>query len=99
MQQEPRRQDRLKIDLLSGDGVAKSQKLRMQEIPAIAGKAGKIFKRPAAEPVQRIAHQGMADGCQMNPDLMRPPRIQAYLKCCGPWCGSCHVGCSVASTA
>ena len=30
----------------------------------------------------------MADGCQMDSDLMRASRIQAYLKCCGA-CGAC----------
>ena len=51
------------------------QKLGVQEISSIAGEAGEIFKRLAGYVVQRIAYQGMADGCQMNSDLMRAARI------------------------
>jgi hypothetical protein len=69
--------------LFSGDGVVKFQKLGVQEISSIAREAGEIFKRLAGEAVQRIAYQGMADGCQMDSDLMRAARIEAYLKCCG----------------
>ena len=83
MQWESRRQSCLKIDLFSGDGVVKFQKEGVQEISSIAREAGEIFKRLAREAVQRIAHQGMADGCQMDSDLMRAARIEAYLKCCG----------------
>jgi hypothetical protein len=59
----------------------------VQEISSIAGEAGEIFKRLAGYTVQRIAYQGMADGCQMDSDLMRASGIQAYLKCCGA-CGA-----------
>ena len=51
------------------------QKLGVQEISSIAREAGEIFKRLAAEAVQRIAYQRMADGCQMDSDLMRASRI------------------------
>jgi len=54
----------------------------MQKISSTAGKAGEIFKRLAGKAVQRIAYQGMADGCQMDSDLMRAAGIYAYLKCC-----------------
>jgi hypothetical protein len=47
------------------------QKLGVQEISSIAGEAGEIFKRLAGYAIQRIANQGMADGCQMDSDLMR----------------------------
>ena len=83
MQWEAGRQSRRKIDLFSGDGVVEFQILGVQEIASIAGEAGEIFKRLACEAVERIAYQGMADGCQMDSDLMRATRIQAYLKCCG----------------
>ena len=46
------------------------QKLRVQQISDIAGEAGEIFKRQAGNAVQRIAHQGMADGGQMDSDLI-----------------------------
>jgi hypothetical protein len=75
MLQESTRQSCLKIDLFSGDGVVEIQKLGMQEISSIAREAGEIFKRLAGEAVQRIAYQGMADGCQMDSDLMRASRI------------------------
>jgi hypothetical protein len=47
----------------------------VQEISTIAGEAGEIFKRLAGEAVQRITYQGMADGCQMDSDLMRAARM------------------------
>jgi len=67
------------------------QKLGVQEISSIAGEAGEIFKRLAACAVERIADQGMADGCQMDSDLMRAARREAYLKGCGArvCCGAC----------
>ena len=55
----------------------------VQEISSVAGEAGEIFKGLTACAVERIAYQGMADGCEMDPDLMRAARMQAYLKCCG----------------
>jgi hypothetical protein len=61
--------------LFSGDGVLEFQKLGVQEISSIAREAGEIFKRLAGKAVQRIAYQGMADGCQMDSDLMRASRI------------------------
>src|ERR1700729_1365830 len=76
------RQSCLKIDLFSGDGVLEFQILGVQEISSIAREAGEIFKRLAGYAVQRIAYQGMADGCEMDSDLMRAARMQAYLKCC-----------------
>jgi hypothetical protein len=59
------------MDLFSGDGMVEFQKLGVQEISSIAGEAGKVFKRQAGQPVQRIACQGMTDGCQMDSDLVR----------------------------
>ncbi len=47
MHWESRRQSRLQIDLFSGDGVMEFQKLGVQEISAITGEAGEIFKRLA----------------------------------------------------
>ena len=72
MRLESRRQGCLKIDLFSGDGVVKFQILGVQGISSIAGKAGEMFKRSAGYAVQRIACQRMPDGCEMDPDLMRP---------------------------
>jgi len=71
------------MDLFSGDGVLEFQKLGVQQISSIAGEAGEIFKRLAVYAVQRIAKQGMADGGQMDSDLMRAAGMQAYLKRCG----------------
>jgi len=83
MRWESGRQCSLKIDLFSGDGVVEFQILGVQEISTIAGEAGEILKRLAGEAVERIAYQGMADGCQMDSNLMRAARMEAYLKCCG----------------
>jgi len=62
-------------------------------------RAGNILHRPGGggdfQEAGRLSRtedrlQGMADGCQMDPDLMRASRTQAYLKCCGAcrakWC-------------
>lgn len=87
MQWEFGRQSCLDIDLLSSDGVMEFKKLGVQEISSVAGEAGEIFKRLAAYTVQRVADQGMSDGCQMNSDLMRAARMQDYFKCCGA-CGA-----------
>ena len=59
----------------------KSSKLGVQKISPLAWEAGEIFKRLAGKAVQRIAYQGMADGYQMDSDLMRAARMEAYLKC------------------
>ena len=77
------RQGCLKADLFSRDGVVEFQILGVQEISAITGEAGEILQRLAGRAIQRIAYQGMADGCQMDPDLMRATRMQAHLKCRG----------------
>ena len=63
------------MDLLSVDGVVEFQKLGVQQISSIAGEAGEIFKRLAGGTIQRIADQGMADGRQMDSDLMRAARM------------------------
>ncbi len=75
MQGECGRQSCLKMDLFTRDGVVEFQILGVQEISSIAGEAGQIFKRLAGEAVERIAYQGMADGCQMDSNLMRAARI------------------------
>lgn len=69
------------MDLFSGDGVGEVQTVGVQEISSVAGKAGEIFPRLARGAVQRIAYQRMADGGQMNSDLMRAAGLQAYLEC------------------
>ena len=51
------------------------QVLGVEEISSIAGEAGEIFKRLAGYAVQRIAYQGVADGCQMDSDLVRAAGI------------------------
>jgi hypothetical protein len=48
MQAESGWQSCFKMDLFSGDGVLEFQKLGVQQISSIAGKAGEIFKRLAA---------------------------------------------------
>jgi hypothetical protein len=63
------------MDLFSGDVVVEIQKLGVQKISSIAREAGEIFKRLAGYAVQRIAYLKMADGCQMDSDLMRASRI------------------------
>ena len=88
MPRESVRQRCLDMDLFSGDRVVQLQIPGVQEISSIAGQAGEIFKRLARHAVQRIAYQRMADGCQMDSDLMRAAGTQAYLKCCCAGCGA-----------
>lgn len=76
-------QPRLKIDLFSGHRVAEFQILGVEEISSVSGEAGEIFEGLAGWAVERISYQGMADGCEMDSDLVRSARMQAYLKCCG----------------
>ena len=71
------------MDWFSGDRVKEFQILGVQEIPSIAWEGRELLKRLAGWAVKRIAYQGMANRCQMDSDLMRAARIQAYLKCCG----------------
>ena len=63
------------MDWFAGDGVVEFQIAGVQEISSIAGEPGEIFQRLAGYAVQRIADQRMADGCQMDSDLMRAARI------------------------
>ena len=51
------------------------QKFGVQEISSVSGEAGKALKRLASRAIQRITYQGMADGRQMDSDLMRPSRM------------------------
>ena len=79
------------MDLCCGDGVLEVQELGVQEIAAVAGEAGEIFKGLTGWAIERIAYQGMADGCEMDSDLMRAARIEAYLKCCDAWAAGDHL--------
>ena len=71
------------MDLISGDRVFEVQIVGVQEVSSITGEAGEVGKRLTGQAVQRIAYQGMPDGCQMDSDLMRAARIQSYFKGCG----------------
>jgi hypothetical protein len=44
--------------------------LGVQEVASVAGETREIFQRLSGWPVQRVAHQRMADGSQVDPDLM-----------------------------
>lgn len=71
------------MDWLPGDGVMEFEELGVQEISSIAGEAGVVFQRLAGEAVQRISDEGMADGCQVDSDLVRAAGIEAYGECGG----------------
>ena len=64
----------------------------VQEIASVAGEAGEIFERLAGWAVQRIAYEGMADGGEVDSDLVRAAGVQAYLKCCGAGGAGDHPG-------
>lgn len=59
------------MNSFSGDGVLKLEDLGVQEISSLAWEPGKIFNGLAGVAVERIAYEGMADGCKVNSDLMR----------------------------
>ena len=71
------------MELFSGDGVGEFQELGVEEIASVAGEAGEIFQRLAGWAVQRVADEGMSDGGEVDPDLVRAAGVQGYLKCCG----------------
>lgn len=76
------RQSCLKMDLFFGDRVKEVQVVGVQVVASIAGEAGEIFKRLAGWSVKRVADERMADGGQMDSDLMRAARMEADLECC-----------------
>lgn len=45
--------------------------LGVEEIASIAGEAGEVLEKLAGYAVERITDQGMADGGQMDSNLMR----------------------------
>ncbi len=47
------------------------QILGVEGVSSFGGEAREIFERLAGYAVQRIAYQGMADGCKMDSDLVR----------------------------
>ena len=59
------------MDWFASDWMVEVQILSVQEISSITREAGKAFKRLAVYAVKRIADKGMADGCEMDSDLMR----------------------------
>ena len=77
---ESRRQRCLNVDWLSREGMGKAEKLGVQEVASIARQAGEVFKGLAGCAVERIAYQGMADGGQVDPDLVGAAGMQGDLK-------------------
>ncbi len=76
------------MDGFAGDGVGEFEELGVQEVASVAGEAGEIFKRLAGWAVERVAYQGMADGCEMDSDLMRAARAAGLLqRLWWWWCG------------
>jgi len=62
------------VDWFGGDWVVEVQVVGVQEVSSIAGEAGEIFKGQAGWAVQRIAEQGMADGGEMDSNLVGAAR-------------------------
>lgn len=55
----------------------------MQEVASVAREAEEIFEGVAGGAVERIAQQGVADGCEMDSDLVGATTMQAYFECDG----------------
>ena len=68
------------MNLFASDGVGEFEELGVQEVAPIAGEAGEVLERLAGWAVEGIAHERMADGGEMDSDLMRASRMESYLK-------------------
>ncbi len=52
----------------------------VEEVASVAGEAGQGFEGVAGGAVEGVAYQGVADGGEVDSDLMRAAGVQAYLK-------------------
>lgn len=55
---------------LGGDGVLEVEELGVQVVAAVAGEAGEVVQRLAGGAVEGVADQGMADGGEVDSDLV-----------------------------
>ena len=73
--------------MFSGDGVGEFQELGVEEIASVAGEAGEVFEWLAGWAVEGIAYEGVADGGQVDSDLVGAAGVQGYLEG-GGGCGA-----------
>ena len=56
----------------------------VEEVAAIAGEAGEVFEGDAGGAVEGVAYEGVADGGEMDSDLMGAAGVEADFEgCCG----------------
>jgi hypothetical protein len=67
---------------LAGDGVEELEVLGVEEVAAIAGEAGEVFEGEAGGAVEGVADEGMADGGEVDTDLMGAAGVEADFECC-----------------
>lgn len=68
------------MDLLPGDGMEEAEKVGVKEIPAVAGEAGEVFQRLAGGAVEGIAGEGMADGGEVDSNLVGTAGVETHLE-------------------
>jgi hypothetical protein len=84
---EAGRQGGLEVDGFAGDGVMEVQEVGVEEVAAVAGEAGEGFQGVAGGTVEGVADQGMAEGGQVDSDLMRAAGVEGDRKG-GGGCGA-----------
>ncbi len=65
---------------LAGDGVLEVEEVGVEVVAAVAGEAGEMFERLAGGAVEGVADQGMADGGEVDSDLVRAAGVQRDLE-------------------
>ena len=55
---------------MSGDGVVEVEVVGVEEVSAVAGEAGEVFEGVAGGAVEGIAGEGVADGGEVDSDLV-----------------------------
>ena len=64
------------------------QILGMEEVAAIAGEAGEVFEGEAGGAVEGVAHEGMANGGEVDSYLVGATGVEADFEgCCGVGAG------------
>ena len=71
------REGGFETDFLPGEGVGEAEVLRVEEIAAVAGEAGEIGADAAGVVVERVAEVGVAEGGEVDADLMGTAGVEA----------------------
>jgi len=71
------REGGFETDFFPGDGVGEAEVLRVEEIAAVAGESGEIGANAAGGVVEGVAEEGVADGGEVDADLMGTAGVEA----------------------